>query len=86
MKEIKPPNLLLEKIRSIHKRKADFRPHRPSFQQQQSFPASNGYDSPLPPAPVPANNGYGSPVSDPISSSGGYDAPEEGEQEEGVSQ
>ena len=82
MKEIKPPNLLLEKIRSIHKRKADFRPHRPSFQQQQSFPASNGYDSPLPPAPVPANNGYGSPVSDPISSSGGYDAPEEGEQEE----
>ena len=82
MKEIKPPNLLLEKIRSLKKRKADFRPHRPSFAQHShpppppppppspSFSSSSSYSAP-PPAPAPA--GYGSPAAEPISS--GYDAP-----------
>ena len=45
MKEIRPPNLALEKMRSLHKRKADFRPHRPS---------SGGYHAPTPPQPTPS--------------------------------
>ena len=87
MKEIKPPNLLLEKIRSLKKRKADFRPHRPSFAQHShpppppppspSFSSSSSYSAP-PPAPAPAS--YGSPAAEPISS--GYDAPAEHADEE----
>ena len=54
MKEIRSPNLALEKMRSLHKRKADFRPHRPS----------SGYHAPTPPQPTPsysAPSSYGAP-------------------------
>ena len=51
MKEIRPPNLALEKMRSLHKRKADFRSHRPS---------SGGYHAPTPPQPTPS---YSAPSS-----------------------
>merc|ERR1711976_96355 len=77
MKEIKPPNLMLEKIRSLHKRKADFRPHRPSFSQQSfsshgSSSSSSSYGSPPPPPPAPASSSYGSP---PAPAPSGYGSP-----------
>merc|ERR1711976_945244 len=80
MKEIKPPNLMLEKMRSLHKRKADadFRPHRPpTFSQQNTFsaPSSSSYGSPA----APASSGYGSPAADPVNE---YKAPSDDDSEE----
>merc|ERR1712117_870684 len=77
---------MLEKIRSLHKRKADFRPHRPSFSQQSftSHGASHG-SLPPPPPPAPASTSYGSPPAPAPSSYGSpaaapvteYDSPSE---------
>merc|ERR1712107_710109 len=75
MKEIKPPNLMLEKMRSLHKRKADFRPHRPSpsFNQHNSFTSPSHPPPPPPPPPVSSSSSYGAPPPAPASS--GYGSP-----------
>ena len=51
MEEVRSPNLAREK-QTLHKRKADFRPHRPP---PPPPPSSNSYGAP------PASNSYGAP-------------------------